>query len=108
MVLEIALVSHEADLYLVVRVVAQLIEPVVQVVKRFALSDVKHKESAHCLSIVPSRDASIALAPRCVPYLRLDDRVVRQDDSLRQEFNTNRRCHSREHSLVVPTHKPVS
>ena len=103
---QVALVRHQANLHLVVRVVAQLCEPVVKIIKRFALSYIEYEQSAHRLPVMARRDAPVPLAARCVPDLRADHRVVRQHDSLCQELYSDRGRHPREDSFVVPANIP--
>ena len=90
MLVEVALVGHYTDLHLLVRVIPQLLQPIVQIIERFTLCDVENEQGPHSLSIVSSSDASIALAACRIPNLCLDDGVVGQDDPLGEELNANR------------------
>ena len=75
--MQVALVRHEADLHLLVWIVAQLLQPIVEIVEGIAFRDIKHKQGTDSLAIVPSRDASVALTAGRVPDLGLYQRVVR-------------------------------
>ena len=48
------------------------------------------------------RDAPIPLTARCVPNPSLDHGMVLEHDSFGQEFNSYRRGHPREDTLVIP------
>lgn len=67
---EIALVAHQHDEYVLVRVVAQLAQPALHVLVGQVLGDVVHQQRADCAAVVRRGDRAVPLLARCVPYLR--------------------------------------
>mmetsp|Transcript_40997 Transcript_40997/g.131083 ORF Transcript_40997/g.131083 Transcript_40997/m.131083 type:complete len:213 (+) Transcript_40997:451-1089(+) len=73
---EVALVAHQHDHNVGVRVVPQLLQPPLHILIRDMLGDVVHEQCAHSSPVVRARDRAIPLLPRSVPDLRLDSLPV--------------------------------
>lgn len=84
--LQIALVPHQHDDDVAVRVLPQLIEPSPDIDKGLLLADVVHEQRPYCATIVRGRDRTVSLLAGGIPDLRLDRLRVNLDAARRELY----------------------
>jgi len=87
---QIALISHQHNNNIAVRMIAQLLQPPRHILVRLRLADVVDQQRAHGAAVVGRCDGAVALLARRVPDLRLD-RLGVDLDAAGREFDADGR-----------------
>lgn len=69
---QIALVSHQHDHDVRIRMVPQLLQPPHNILVRLVLADIVDKECPYRASVICGCDGSISFLTRCIPNLGFD------------------------------------
>lgn len=86
--LQIALISHQHNHNIAIRMIPQLLQPPRHVLIRLVLRDVVHEKRAYGATVVGGGDGAVAFLASCVPDLGFDCFGVDLDGS-GGEFDAN-------------------
>lgn len=87
---QIALIPHQHDHNICVRMVSQLFQPSLHILVGLVLADIVHEQCSHSTSIVRRRDSTVAFLPCRIPNLGLDGLGINLNRSGRK-LDANRR-----------------
>lgn len=83
---DVSLIAHQGDHYVLGGVLAQLIQPLADVVKALLVRDVVYEQRPHRSPVVSSRDGFVPLLARCVPDLGAYSAARQKGYSARREL----------------------